>query len=195
MSWAGGNFDFSLNTSERDMQKEIEKVLGRERGYHEPAFLTMLLLKSEPAVDGYEAAEKRLSELYPKYGRKYNYGIKYIDHSADKHSKKFTDLQKRISELDAKSAAYAEEHSVLKFKAEFVGCPSCKSKLSRVHLKSDKCPLCRTDMRSDTTLSTLDRYAQRIKDLKKQLDAETKKDMEKNKGEVRWLISAEAYLG
>ena len=61
---------------------------------------------------------------------------------------------------------YEREHSVLAFKAAYVSCTKCGSKLNREYLKSDTCPICRTDMRSDTTQSILARYFKKICDLK-----------------------------
>lgn len=193
MSWAGGTYDFALNTSKSEMVMRIEDSLNRERGYLNPVHQQLLLLEDIEPSDGYDEAEEKLSELYSKYGRKYNYGIKYLDYSKVKPTKKMQDLDRRIKELEQKISDYATEHSVLKFKAEFVGCPCCGSKLKREMLKSDNCPLCHTDMRSNTTLTTLKGYKDKIRDLKKQHTAETKKM--KGKTEMRWLVNAEAYIG
>lgn len=54
-------------------------------------------------------------------------------------------------------AAYHEAENVVvakSFKAQLVGCKKCGSRLNREYLKSNFCPLCRADMRSETELQS-----------------------------------------
>lgn len=192
MSWAEGIFDFALNTKEGEMMDEIKDCLDRERGVQKPVHLKLILLDAEP-VDGYDNAMKKIDDLYKEYGRRNNYGIRYMDYGKVKPTKKMEDMKRQIGELEQKSAAYATEHSVLAFKAEFVGCPCCGSKLKRERLKTDKCPLCGTDMRSKTTIETLNGYRSKIRELEKRIRTEENK--QKGRAEMRWMVHAESYIG
>ena len=85
---------------------------------------------------------------------------------------------------------YGQKHSVLTFKAAYVSCPKCMSKLNKEYLKNDKCPVCRSDMRSDTTKATLERYQKKIASLKKEY--EEQKKIPKNK---KYVLFYEEYIG
>lgn len=87
------------------------------------------------------------------------------------HTKKQLDISKRIKETEEKYQVYSSKHSVQTFKSEFVGCKKCGSKLKRELLFSEFCPLCKTDLRSKTTVDTLQRYKAKIKQLTKELQA------------------------
>lgn len=193
MSWAGGTFDFKDGTSERAMMVEIEDCLNHERGYLEPVHQKLKLINSVEPLGTREEAEEWISEHYKDYGRRYNYGVRYISYDNVKPTKKQQELERRIAEIEKKRIEYASAHSVKNFKSEYVGCPGCGSKLKAKLVTADRCPLCKQDLRSNTTITTLQGYTDKIKDLKKQLAAEQKKF--KSKGDVYWLINAEVYIG
>lgn len=114
-------------------------------------------------------------------------------------TKKMLDLEQRINAERKKSADYETAHSVKAFKADFVGCSACGSKLKRELLQTEKCPLCRADLRGKTTLETLAKYKAKIAELTATLEAERKKQQteyekkqEKN-AEIRWLVKYEYH--
>lgn len=114
-------------------------------------------------------------------------------------SKKMTDLAQKIDAERTKCADYEKAHSVKAFKAEFVGCSSCGSKLKKELLNTEFCPLCRADLRGKTTLETLKKYKAKIAELKENLEVERKKqkaDYEKKQeknAETRWLVKFEYH--
>lgn len=172
------------------MLAEIMERLDMERGCMEPVHLPLKLLHNEPICSCYEDAENRLDELYDTFGRRYNYGVMYYD-CPDTRKKK--DLGRRIEEMKKKAEKYGADHSVINFKADYVGCHNCGSKLNRKFLRGDKCMVCKADMRSETTLKTLKGYSVKIKWLEKEMREENKKS--KDKAKVCWLVHAEAYIG
>lgn len=114
-------------------------------------------------------------------------------------SKKMTDLAQKINAERVKSADYEKAHSVKTFKADFVGCSSCGSKLKRELLQTEKCPLCKTDLRGKTTLETLAKYKAKIEEMidmqeteRKNQQAAYEKKQEKN-AEIRWLVKFEYH--
>lgn len=196
MSWAGGTYEFDEKTNINKMRLYIEEDLNMERGHMEPCHLPLKLLNDD-IYDDREAAEERLSDLYGKYGRHYNYGVRFYDYSGLSGSKKVNEIFRKIHDTREKMIEYNKSHTVRDFKAEYIGCPSCGSKLKRELLRSDLCPLCHTDMRSKTVLDNIARYNSKIKDLERQSRVLQKAEEKKNasKRKVKWLIHAEAYLG
>lgn len=110
-------------------------------------------------------------------------------------SKALVALERRRAAEAEKYSAYAKAHSVSAFKAEFVGCPGCGSKLKRTLLRGESCPLCRAELRSKTTVDTLNRYSKNICELDKQINTEKKKLQEKaiKESEVKWLVKIEYH--
>ena len=138
-------------------------------------------------LKNYNAAQKWIEE-HDK-GWYDDHAVRYYDYCKVKPTKKMGELQQKIRELREQKVAYENLHSVKKRKSEYIGCPKCGSKLFREYLKSEYCPLCRSDLRSQTTLDTLANYDKRIQKVQIQLEDET----EKQKGEVRWLIKYEYH--
>lgn len=118
-----------------------------------------------------------------------DHAVRYYDYENVKPTKKMGELSQKIRALWDAKEAYAKEHSVKNRKSEYIGCPKCGSKLFREYLKAEFCPLCRTDLRSQTTLEALANFDKRREKVQDQLEAEK----EKQNGEVRWLIKYEYH--
>lgn len=89
-------------------------------------------------------------------------------------SSKYITLEKRIDAEKKKLNEYKKTHSVKAFKSASVGCDFCKSKLTIKFLKDDECPVCGNDLRSKTTLDTINKYSKNIYQLSKELKDEEK---------------------
>lgn len=66
----------------------------------------------------------------------------------------------------------------------FIGCVKCGSKLSRVHLTSNKCPVCHEDLRSTTELNAIDALKKKAKTLQERIKAEEARLRKKSKNQV-----------
>lgn len=104
-------------------------------------------------------------------------------------------LQERLRAEHEKRVAYAAAHAVSTFKAEYIGCPACGSKLKRTLLKGNSCPLCHSEMRSKTTMDTLQRYDANCAELSKRIKEEERNMQEKmrKQAKVMWLIKTEYH--
>ena len=122
--------------------------------------------------------------------------VKYRSYDKIAPSATLTNLEQRRDAEIQKRIDYAKKHSVSTFKADYVGCPSCGSRLKRELLSGEYCPLCRTDLRGKTTLDTLAKYSQNIEDLKKKISAEQKKLEAKNikNSKINWLVKIEFHV-
>lgn len=142
-----------------------------------------------PPMESEKAAEAKIKEL--DKGWYDDHAVRFYDYSEAQETKRMTEIRKRITETQDRMTAYAKEHSVKAFKAEYIGCPKCGSKLSRKHLGGDFCPLCRTDLRSDTTRQKLHEYGSKIDMLWQQIEDEKKKQTKAKR--VMWLIKYEYH--
>ena len=95
-------------------------------------------------------------------------------------SKEVETLQRRLRETEDKLSAYEKAHSIKSFKSDYVGCKQCGSKLRISYMRNDICPVCRHDLRSETTLNTIKGYRTKINDLNKKLQIAIRKDNRKN---------------
>ena len=138
--------------------------------------------------DSYEDAVKATESL--DRGWYDNFAVKYRDVSSAS-SAKITDIQRRIKETKKKEADYIKAHDIHTFKSQFIGCKECGSKLSISHMRGNSCPLCSTDLRSETTLNTIKSYEEKIKTLQKQELTERKKQA--SKSPLKWLVKFEFH--
>lgn len=111
-------------------------------------------------------------------------------------SKRYQDLEKRLQDLKNE---YEKRNSVCyatTVKSEYVGCKSCGSRLASRYIQhTNKCPLCKNDLRSLTTLTNLGRLCGRIQDtlhLLKEEDRKLAKKQEKS-ADVKWLVKIEYH--
>ena len=94
------------------------------------------------------------------------YGAKFYDFSKVKNTKKIDELNAKIDETFKKRDEYISTHHVKDFKASFIGCAKCGSKLSKQYLRGDKCPVCYSDLRAESTLERIANFDKRIKEYK-----------------------------
>lgn len=121
--------------------------------------------------------------------------VKYYDYPKLEPTKTMLALQERLRAEQEKRVAYAAAHAVTTFKAEYIGCPECGSKLKRTLLRGNACPLCRAEMRSKTTMETLQRYDANCAELSKKIKEEERKMQGKmrKQAKVMWLIKTEYH--
>jgi hypothetical protein len=122
--------------------------------------------------------------------------VKYRVYPEIKSSATMLELKNKLAREQKKRVEYAAQHSIKTLKAEYIGCPCCGSKLKRELLKTEKCVLCGTDLRSKTTLDTLSRYSKNIEDLQKKIKAEHCKLESKmiKASTVKWLVKIEYHV-
>ena len=101
------------------------------------------------------------------------------------------ELQRKLKDLQNARQKYRQEHSVHIFKAKYVGCEGCGSKLNKEHLVGEKCPLCRTDLRSKTTIEKLEWYDTKERQIISKIESE--KEKQSKKAKVKWLIKIEYH--
>lgn len=119
------------------------------------------------------------------------YAVKFYDYSKVKNTKKIDELEAKIKETLDKKNEYVSAHSIKNFKASYVGCSKCGSKLSREYLKGNRCPLCGSDLRAESTLERIASFDKRINEYNAKIQQE--KTKQKDKAEVKWLVKFEYH--
>lgn len=109
-----------------------------------------------------------------------------------KTTKKIDELNKKIKAARQEYYALNNEVPAKTFKAEYVGCRHCGSKINRTYIKSNYCPVCHGDMRSETILNKLDALRKKIERWSADLQVEERKLAEKY-GEIYWLVKIEYH--
>lgn len=111
-------------------------------------------------------------------------------------SKKYQELSEKLMELRKDFNKRNSVYYATTVKSEFVGCKFCGSKLASKYIQNtNKCPLCKSDLRSPTTLSSLERLSERIKEVEKLLREEKQKLNKKleNNTTIKWLVKIEYH--
>lgn len=146
-------------------------------------------MPTEKVFDGYDEAEAYIRSV--DKGWYDGIAVKFLDFSDVKATSKVNELREKIRETEQKKKEYIAAHSVKTQKAAYIGCLKCGSKLNREMLRSESCPLCRTDLRSATTLERIASFDNRIKEYNKKITEERLKD--KKKAKVTWLVKFEYH--
>ena len=120
-----------------------------------------------------------------------DHAVRFYDYSKVEKSAKIKQYENKIEELKRARAEYEKAHSVHSFKAQYIGCPKCGSKLNKDCFTGERCPLCHTELRSETTTSKLNWYKEQILKLKVKIEEEQVKS--KKKAKVMWLIKYEYH--
>lgn len=106
-------------------------------------------LDSVPVRQDYETAKQYIED---HDRRDYdNLAVRYYEYTP-KQSAKRKELEMKVR--DAYNEYVERERAVWAstVTAQFVTCKGCGSKLSRIHIRENRCPVCRTDLRPETQL-------------------------------------------
>ena len=118
-----------------------------------------------------------------------DHAVRFYDYSKAISTKKIEELKNKASELVKAKNEYFEKHSIYAFKAKYIGCVECGSKLSKRHLMGQRCPVCGNDLRSKTTIDKLAWYDEKVVEISKKIEKEREK--QKKVARVMWLVKIE----
>jgi predicted RNA-binding Zn-ribbon protein involved in translation (DUF1610 family) len=147
---------------------------------------------------------KFIDKVFPDYGHAvefiksnntYNYdcmAVKYKALPEGKSTKKLDELRIRRHQALEEYRNMSQYVVAKDFKSEFVGCKDCGSKINREYIKSNACPVCGKDMRSDTIQKRLLAMREKVEKLEKAIDEEQEKLFYKS-GKVYWLVKIEYH--
>ena len=179
------------------------------------ADLTMSLMEEYPFLDGHNDAAldafngcENHEEIFNDYhsavqflkGKDYRrhaqacrYTLPAEDYVPTKQENELTERENRLRK---EKAEYMEKHAIRNYSSTLKKhCPNCTADIPVKYVTDDKCPLCHTDLRSNTVKNMLKRYDERIRnaiDLRANIMNKRKDKMKKS---MVWLFVADIYLG
>lgn len=196
----GGNFmghaiihyEFDINTDKRRIESEMNEIAREDGDYHSGLNCSIRWLDHicEDRERAYEYINSHDKGWYDQLA------VKFREYPKYEPTKALLKLKERVSKEHEKRDAYEKAHSVSSFKIEYIGCPKCGSKLKRTLLRRNSCPLCGTELRSKTTMETLQRYSDNIEKLNALIKEEERKINKKNikKSKIKWLVKIEYHV-
>lgn len=192
MGHAIEHYEYDIKTDKRRIESEMNEIAREDGDYHSGLNSSIRWLDHicEDRERAYSYIESNDKGWYDQLA------VKFREYPKSEPTKTLLSLEERLKKERIKKADYEKAHSVSSFKIEYIGCPKCGSKLKRTLLRNNGCPLCGKDLRSKTTLNTLARYENNIRDLVDKICEEERKMNKKNiaKSKIKWLVKIEYHV-
>lgn len=147
-------------------------------------------LHPEMILDSYDEAIERINGL--DCGWYDDHGVLYRSYSNVKPSKAYEQASEALEKTIAARKDYVEKNDIHNRKSSSVTCPECGSRLTLSYLRGNGCPLCKTDLRSETVQNRIKSFDKKISDLNKKCSELEKKQA--GKAELRWLVKLEFHV-
>lgn len=192
MGHATMHYEYSINSNKKDIEAEMNEQARIDGDYHSGlnAPIRWIDVICEDRQKAYEYIREHDKGWYDQLA------VKFREYPKSEPTKTLLSLEERLKKERVKKVDYEKAHSISSFKIEYIGCPKCGSKLKRTLLRSNGCPLCGKDLRSKTTLDTLARYENNIRDLVDKICEEERKINKRNiaKSKIKWLVKIEYHV-
>ena len=186
------HYEYSIDTDKKTIEEEMNEQAVMDGDYHSG------LNASIRWIDKICADRKEAYEFIQEHDKGWydQLAVKFREYPKAEPTKALLTLEERLKKERIKKRDYEEAHSIRSFKIEYIGCPKCGSKLKRTLLRNNGCPLCGKDLRSKTTLDTIARYENNIRDLTDKICEESRKIDKKNvaKSKIKWLVKIEYHV-
>lgn len=192
MGHAIEHYEYDIKTDKRRIESEMNEIAREDGDYHSGLNSSIRWLDHicEDRERAYSYIESNDKGWYDQLA------VKFREYPKSEPTKALLKLKDRKDKEIEKRNAYEKAHSISSFKIEYIGCPHCGSKLKRTLLRNNYCPLCLTELRSKTTIETLQRYADNIVKIKELIKEEERKINKKNiaKSKIKWLVKIEYHV-
>ena len=180
---------YNMDVDKGKVLAEIERI-AEEQG--DGGYLANLTWHEGTVYHNRGAAEDAIERFGGYRGDYSDHAVLFLDLEAVKGIKAVDALNTRIGLEIEKRDKYVNANLVRDRKSAFIGCPKCGSKIAREYIpKTNVCPLCRTDLRSDTVKKRVQAYDERIQALRMRREAELQKA--EKMAPVRWLVKFEFH--
>ena len=179
-----------------DKRKEIMKVASEfafyntDRGENPTgSYHGNMTIHDKSICESYEEAKERIEEW--DTGWYSDHAVQYKDKSNLKPTKQMETLQARAKKLIDDKNEFIDAHSVRNRKSGLIGCGKCGSKIAKSYMRTDRCPVCGTDMRPEYVIERIRKYEADHKAIMKQIEELRRK--QNGKCPVRWLVKVEVH--
>lgn len=178
--------------NKKSIESNINWHVKRQTYYEGGHGLDSPIIWKDRLFDRYEDAREYIENNY--VGHYEQVAVKYLEYPKDKN-KKLEELMQKLQEEVENHNLRERQSYISNFKSAFIGCSECGSRINKNFIKTYKCPVCNSDMRSKSTLDALKRSKDKINSIQGQISMEKKKIDEKNKKRAteNWLIKYEYH--
>lgn len=176
-------FDYKENVNQREVDNEVQDYISENGEYGGESVRWC----RDAICNNRADAEKWISE----------HDKGWYDQLAVRYYKPIPFKSKKLDELDAKVkeafTVFNERNNANYIKtrtSEFIGCGNCKSRLASKYLQGNFCPICRADLRPDTTLKSIAAAKNKWENAQKTRQEYINKHSQK---EIHWLVKIEYH--
>ena len=185
-------YEFNESTNQKTIEREMNEIAADYGDYHH-GLNSPIRWIDHICTDRDKAHEYIVSHDKGFYDQ---LAVKFREYPKCEPTKALLNLEERMQKERDKRDTYEKVHSIAAFKVEYIGCSNCGSKLKRTLLRGNMCPLCGTELRSKTTMETIQRYNDNIKKIAQQIKEEERKINKKNEknSKIKWLVKIEYHV-
>jgi hypothetical protein len=194
--------DYQIVENEKDILPTAEEFAlynsdQEEGGYGGKYHGNMNINHREPFANYQEAYD--YIERYTQDKFYYDMAVRFYDNESLPSTKKENQLKAKIQIETQILKDYILKNKLTNRKSAFFGCPTCGSKIARQYFENPKfperiiveCPVCKTDLRSETVLKRIKTLEEKLIKLKKELTFE--KCKHKKGTPIKWLVKIEVH--
>lgn len=176
----------SLTAIQNELNDYVKKETWREGGHGLDGKIRFI----DKVMPDYQAASDFISQNDKGW---YDcLAVKFKDMPKGKSTKKLDELKEKLKVAYNEFEKLNNYVAAKDFKSEFIGCKNCGSKINREYIKSNLCPVCKADMRSETTQKRLEAMRAKVNKLRNDIKDEERKLAEKH-GQICWLVKIEYH--
>lgn len=179
------------NVDKKAVQREWDEYAAHEDWQEGCSGLPRNIRWIDHTCEDYAAAEEYIKSHDD--GRYDQLAVKFKDYPRSKPTKEIEVLAERVKVLRGKINDIENVVHYKDVKAEFVSCRNCGSKIARAFIKSNYCPVCRADLRPQSTLDRLASLKTSRDEAQKKYEAAVDKAAKKNKPVIKWLVKIEYH--
>ena len=184
-------FDYDEKVNKDKVVDQLEKFAQAETFGEGGGGLPSRIRWLDRTFDTYDEAVEYIEQEDQKTW--YNcMAVKYHETKRGKEPKKLIDLRQRVINLRQVANQIENEPHFKDAKSQYVGCKKCGSKLNKDYI-GNICPVCRNDLRPESTLKKITRSKEVLKEAQKKLEKEERDFAKSHKGKVRWLVKIEYH--
>ena len=180
---------YPLNVNRKEVKRQWDEVVSHEDWREGASGLPNPIRWIEDGIsDSYTEAEERIKKLdngwYDQIAVKYK---RYKQCTTKKYQTLNDRLNLAYKSLQEKSNKI--HYSAKNVSSEFIGCKHCGSKIATRYIDTNRCPVCRTELRPDSVLKSIKRAEEKVEEIRKQMAEEQKKA----KYDICWLVKIEYH--
>lgn len=180
------NSEISKEEIERKLNRYVNTAEGTNKGLHDKIHW----VSNRICVDEDEA--KNYINQLDKGGHQH-IAVLFYTYPSETQDKELNDIRLQLQEAVKKYDELRNKLHYKDVKSNYISCRGCSSKLNRIYITTNNCPLCGIDLRPKSTLDKIKALADRVKKLDiKYRECEIAVEKKKaNKTQIKWLVKIE----